>query len=464
MLDDKFVIENNVLTKYNGQESIVHIPENVVSIGESAFANNNTITGVIISSDCKAIECHAFEKCENLRFVILGDNTETIGFSAFSECKKLEYVKNTISLKTINGYAFEKDKKLVDIPMLFVTKCASTAFKRCSEALVSEINDRLEEINKAQTEILYCAHCGKPICSQNRIVLKNNIQLCCECAFEDYDKYITIRKQKNDLETKIIKSKNRLFKAKSIITFLLCMLIRSATEVGGMITGAIFVLISYLLMFTVWIGIRTLFKRKIAYECPNISDYIAQNQIVLSIKEDKLQAAKKKTIETDNANKNNDLTGESSQKNSVSKNVSNIKSLYNSLSRKEKLSSDELNFLVNDFISRSNKFIFDYEGTYEVIFNQKVGVFNGVLICDETTKTISVFEVLKAYNSKIEIELSSGTSVYYYNVIIQKKAKSVEKQNCLEDKLKNIERLAMLHKNGSLTDEEYEILKKEALK
>lgn len=454
------------MTKYNGQESIVHIPENVVSIGESAFANNNTITGVIISSNCKTIEGHAFEKCENLRFVILGDNTETIGFSAFSECKKLEYVKNTISLKTINGYAFEKDKKLVDIPMLFVTKCASTAFKGCSEALVSEINDRLEEINKAQTEIMYCSHCGKPICSQNRIVLKNNIQLCCECAFDDYDSYITIKKQKNDLESKIIKSKNRLFKAKSIITFIVIVLIWSVIETISKkaldITtfGALPAAIWGMLMFTVWGGIRTVIKIKTAYKCPNISDYIAQNQIVLNIKEDKLQAAKKKTIETDNTNKNNDLTSEYSQKNSVS----NIKSLYNSLSRKEKLSDDELNFLVNDFISRSNKFSFDYEGTYEVIFNQKVGVFNGVLICDETTKIISVFEVLKAYNSKIEIELSSGKSVYYYNAIIQKKAKSVENQNCLGDKLKNIERLAMLHENGSLSDEEYEILKKEALK
>lgn len=69
------------ITKYNGNEEIVNIPEkingvNVTVIGESAFENNTNIKTVSIPDSVTNIKEEAFYQCENLEKVKLSDNSQ----------------------------------------------------------------------------------------------------------------------------------------------------------------------------------------------------------------------------------------------------------------------------------------------------------------------------------------------------------------------------------------------------
>lgn len=168
MSNNQFVIENEILTKYVGQESVVTIPDGVSEIGENAFENNKYITKVFLSDDCRSIGDHAFYCCMNLIHVRLGTHTETIGRSAFFSCKKLKSVTNTVGLKRINEYAFHFDYELVDITLPSISYCSDSAFAGCSEELCREIDTHITEKN-ARPNKYTCKQCGRPLYSQNEV-------------------------------------------------------------------------------------------------------------------------------------------------------------------------------------------------------------------------------------------------------------------------------------------------------
>ena len=83
----------------------------VTSIGESAFRDCTSLTGVVIPDSVTSIGNYAFSACTNLRRVEIGDSVKSIGNSAFSTCYKLVEVVNKSPHITIsegsegNGYA-----------------------------------------------------------------------------------------------------------------------------------------------------------------------------------------------------------------------------------------------------------------------------------------------------------------------------------------------------------------------
>lgn len=82
------VIEKENKTLIAGCKTSV-IPEDVTSIGFSAFWGHTGLTSIHIPSSIKTIGNCAFENCSNLAYIILPDGITSIGSSAFYNCTSL---------------------------------------------------------------------------------------------------------------------------------------------------------------------------------------------------------------------------------------------------------------------------------------------------------------------------------------------------------------------------------------
>ena len=95
-----FIIENGVLTKYNGKDSVVTIPAGVTEIGAEAFAGKKKITEITVPGAVTKIGYNAFKGCSTLVKVEI-QNPEAEAYVCFSGCKALSYIN--ASEKTMEG-------------------------------------------------------------------------------------------------------------------------------------------------------------------------------------------------------------------------------------------------------------------------------------------------------------------------------------------------------------------------
>ena len=73
------VIQNGVLTEYQGFGGVITIPDNVVAIGNYAFENFTNMTSVIIPDSVTTIGDCAFKNCHNLIHVRIPSSLTTLG-------------------------------------------------------------------------------------------------------------------------------------------------------------------------------------------------------------------------------------------------------------------------------------------------------------------------------------------------------------------------------------------------
>ena len=132
-----FEIKKGILVKYRGKGGDVTIPEEVTSIGISAFRNckelrSVTFHGGVVSigtaafSDCsnltrvvfvsglKKLGVRAFRGCVSLTSVQLPEGLESIGYGAFYECTELSRVTAPDSITRIGNLAFGDTKYFRD--------------------------------------------------------------------------------------------------------------------------------------------------------------------------------------------------------------------------------------------------------------------------------------------------------------------------------------------------------------
>lgn len=130
--------EYGSLFKYHGVESILHIPEQVMSkrvkkITDRAFANNEFLNEVHIGKNVLHIGQRAFANCTNLREVVFQGSVKYIEESAFENCKSLTKVTLDKSVIHIGKHAFRncKNLKQISIPNT-VGFIDEEAFSGCS--------------------------------------------------------------------------------------------------------------------------------------------------------------------------------------------------------------------------------------------------------------------------------------------------------------------------------------------
>lgn len=110
------------ITGYTGEAKKVVIPDKingteVISIGNKAFGECTSLTGVTIPEGVTSIGDRAFEHCASLTSVTIPEGVTSIGNDAFSLCGNLTSISLPKSLTSISSYGFSgTDLTSITIP------------------------------------------------------------------------------------------------------------------------------------------------------------------------------------------------------------------------------------------------------------------------------------------------------------------------------------------------------------
>lgn len=105
MANEDFIINNDVLEKYNGTDTDVSIPDGVTRIKNGAFSHTDVQT-VTIPDSVTTLDRGAFYYCRELKKIILGNGIETIKGYTVSDCFMLTEIIFGNSIRTIESNAF----------------------------------------------------------------------------------------------------------------------------------------------------------------------------------------------------------------------------------------------------------------------------------------------------------------------------------------------------------------------
>lgn len=127
--------------------SVIPSDGSVTAIGENAFLDCNTLTGIVLPSGLERIEDFAFLSCAALKEIDIPEGVTSIGKAAFMSCDALTRVTLPSSLTTIATSAFSHAPALTSITIPSgVTRIEQNVFNSC---------DALSEVIFEETEGWY---------------------------------------------------------------------------------------------------------------------------------------------------------------------------------------------------------------------------------------------------------------------------------------------------------------------
>lgn len=115
--ENDFVIRAGVLEKYNGTETSVTIPNDVIAIGKGAFKDCLGLKEVSIPQGVESIGYEAFQNCKALKSISLPNGLKEIGWYAFRWCESLGEVYLPDTITKIGYAAFDYCSNLVKVRM-----------------------------------------------------------------------------------------------------------------------------------------------------------------------------------------------------------------------------------------------------------------------------------------------------------------------------------------------------------
>lgn len=126
-----FVINENTLISYSGEEEIINIPYGIVKISKGAFTGNKRIKKVIISDSVTEVGYRAFSDCTALEEVIFPLRKMRISDACFNKCVSLKNITLPL-LTSIAPAMFRECKSLKEITLPgTVRRICMNAFKKC---------------------------------------------------------------------------------------------------------------------------------------------------------------------------------------------------------------------------------------------------------------------------------------------------------------------------------------------
>ena len=180
-MNDLFEIEQGVLKKYKGKESVVIIPNSVTTIGFRAFRGCTVLTSVVIPNSVTLIGWRVFEGCTGLTSVTIGDSVTSIYSDAFLDCTGLTSIivnEKNPSYKSIDGNLYSKDEKTLvqyaigkkDTSFVIpngVTSIGNYAFRDCTSLTSVKIPNSVTSIGEfafydCTSLTIYCEAESKP--------------------------------------------------------------------------------------------------------------------------------------------------------------------------------------------------------------------------------------------------------------------------------------------------------------
>lgn len=112
--DDVISIDNSAFLGCRSLTSVI-IPKSVTSIGNWAFQDCTSLTTVEIPSSVTSVGVRAFFNCTSLTAVELPDNVTSIGRGVFGDCSGLISLKIPDSITIINSETFENCGSLTSV-------------------------------------------------------------------------------------------------------------------------------------------------------------------------------------------------------------------------------------------------------------------------------------------------------------------------------------------------------------
>lgn len=150
--DFEFDKETGTITKYNGTETDLEIPNEidgvkVKNIGHDAFAYCTNLKNVIIANGITGIRANAFEGCINLTNIEMPDSLASIGAYAFLECNSLTSIKIPDGVSYLGRNTFYGCTSLVSITIpKSVIAIEYSAFFRCDNAIFYVPNEAIRQL------------------------------------------------------------------------------------------------------------------------------------------------------------------------------------------------------------------------------------------------------------------------------------------------------------------------------
>ena len=99
----------------------ITIPNSVTSIGGSAFSNCSSLTAMTIPNCVTSIGDHAFYGCSGLTSVNIPNSVTSIGYAVFCDCSNLTTVTIGCSVTSIGNYAFYGCSSLTSVKVKATT-------------------------------------------------------------------------------------------------------------------------------------------------------------------------------------------------------------------------------------------------------------------------------------------------------------------------------------------------------
>ena len=112
-----FEISNNKLIKYTEEPGItnISIPNDVTSIGKSAFFGCKSLKSITIPDSVTSIGHEAFSWCSSLKSITIPDSVTNIGWYAFYHCTSLTSITIPASVTLIGSLIFDSCTSLKNV-------------------------------------------------------------------------------------------------------------------------------------------------------------------------------------------------------------------------------------------------------------------------------------------------------------------------------------------------------------